>query len=87
MNLRRPKLGVIKEKCGFGSAITGVRWSADSLSNEATYVSFSNVTVADFGASAASDNGVTERDVIFPLRHCQQTMSHDEEVAGYHTRS
>ncbi len=31
------------------------------------YVSFSKVTDADFGASAASDDGVTEMDVIFPL--------------------
>jgi hypothetical protein len=31
------------------------------------YVSFSKVTAADFGASAASDEGVTEREVILPL--------------------
>lgn len=31
------------------------------------YVSFSKVTDADFGASTASDEGVTEIDVIFPL--------------------
>jgi hypothetical protein len=32
-----------------------------------THVSFSKVTDADFGASGASDEGVTEREVIFPL--------------------
>ena len=32
-----------------------------------TYVSFSNVTVALCGLSAASDVGVTEREVILPL--------------------
>ena len=31
------------------------------------YVSFSNVTVALCGLFSASDSGVTERDVIFPL--------------------
>ena len=35
-----------------------VRWS---------YVSFSNVTVADLGLSGASEAGVTEREVILPL--------------------
>ena len=68
MYLRGTKLGVIEEKSGFGSAVTWINMTAGSLSSEATYVSFSNVTVADFGASAASDDGVTERDVIFPLR-------------------
>ena len=33
-----------------------------------THVSFSNVTDADFDASAASDVGVTERVVIFPQK-------------------
>jgi hypothetical protein len=33
----------------------------------ATYVSFSNVTVADLAASAAPVSGVTEIEVILPL--------------------
>jgi len=37
-----------------------------------THVSFSKVTEADFAESAASDVGVTESDVIFPLRQGQQ---------------
>ena len=32
-----------------------------------SYVSFSNVTVADLGLSAASELGVTESDLILPL--------------------
>ena len=32
-----------------------------------TYVSFSNVTVADLGASEAPDSGVMDREVILPL--------------------
>ena len=32
-----------------------------------TNVSFSKVTVADFGLSDAPDSGVTDRDVILPL--------------------
>ena len=32
-----------------------------------TYVSFSKVTVADFGLSGASEAGVTDKEVILPL--------------------
>ena len=41
-----------------------------AVSAKNTYVSFSKVTVADFAASAASDEGVTEREVILPLVDC-----------------
>lgn len=34
---------------------------------DASYVSFSKVTVADLGELGASEVGVTEREVIFPL--------------------
>jgi hypothetical protein len=35
---------------------------------EVAYVSFSKVTVADLLASALPEEGVREREVIFPLR-------------------
>jgi hypothetical protein len=46
---------------------------AGSLNRAPAYVSFSNVTDADFGASAASEDGVTDREVIFPLRRMSVT--------------
>jgi hypothetical protein len=46
------------------------------------YVSFSKVTDADFAASAASDEGVTEREVILPLIDCQSLNGHKEEQNG-----
>lgn len=33
-------------------------------------VSFSKVTVADWGLEGSSDVGVTEREVILPLKGC-----------------
>lgn len=38
-----------------------------------TYVSFSKVTLADCSASAESEEGVTESDVIFPLKNALAT--------------
>lgn len=45
--------------------LMGCKLAKDDLS--VTHVSFSKVTVADFGLSAASEVGVTDREVIFPL--------------------
>ena len=47
------------------------------------YVSFSKVTAADFGASTASDDGVTERDVIFPLLYVSErgiTLTREQKL-------
>ncbi len=69
MDLRLSKLSAVEKQRGFGSPVALL----DSCSTfggawgEVTYVSFSNVTVADFWLSAAEDSGVTEIEVIFPL--------------------
>jgi hypothetical protein len=70
MNLRWTKLSIVEKKGRFGSAVTIVRILGNFTMIQ-SYVSFSKVTVADFGASAASDEGVTESDVIFPLQTTQ----------------
>jgi hypothetical protein len=43
------------------------------------YVSFSKVTAADFAASAASDEGVTEREVILPLMDVSIAVWHNHQ--------
>lgn len=70
MDLGRAKLSVVEQQGGFGSTVTIVRYVVD-CNRQHPYVSFSKVTVADCGASAASDEGVTEREVILPLTDCQ----------------
>lgn len=64
LHLGCSELGVVEEESGLGGS--GVVISMDSANGELgrTYVSFSNVTVADWVPSAP---GVTESEVIFPL--------------------
>lgn len=74
MDLRLAELSAIEEQCGFGGAIAvSDSWSLfRHYVTWTTYVSFSNVTVADLGLSAVEDSGVTEREVIFPLEKNKQ---------------
>ena len=74
MNLRGTELGIVEEKSSFGSAVVGISIDAGRLNSRTAHVSFSNVTDADLGASAASEDGVTEREVIFPLRRMSVKM-------------
>ena len=66
MDLGRAQLRIVKQQGRFGSTVTIVRY-VDDCDAQNAYVSFSKVTAADFGASAASDEGVTDREVILPL--------------------
>lgn len=67
MNLRGTQLGIVEEQGGFGGTVVRVSLMKNRMMAAPSYVSFSKLTDADFGASAASDDGVTEREFIFPL--------------------
>ena len=82
VDLRRAELGVVEEEGGLG----GTRCFQCQVSAfhilhvwelfiGGANVSFSKVTVADFGLSVASEVGVTEREVIFPLLVIVQSAS------------
>jgi hypothetical protein len=78
MDLGRAQLRVVKEQGRFGCTVTIVRYVVDCDAKNA-YVSFSNVTAADFGASAASDEGVTDREVILPLMDVSIAVWHNHQ--------
>ena len=61
-----PSCVLSRSKAVLAALLTIVRYVDDCDAKNA-YVSFSNVTAADCGASAASDEGVTDREVILPL--------------------
>ena len=68
LDLGRPELRAVEEESCLCSTIER---SANLLWNvvcDGTYVAFSKFTVADCGLSEASEAGVTEREVIFPLK-------------------
>jgi len=77
VDLGGAELGAIEKEGGFGSAGEEVSWNnfdgvGRRLGSQGwTYVSFSKVTVADLGLSGESEVGVTEREVIFPLKTCE----------------
>lgn len=76
----RLELGSCQVGCCQGEGQSSQLWKAsqrglgDWKKRRGTDVSFSNVTVALWGLSAASDAGVTERDVIFPLLHVNDRL-------------
>jgi hypothetical protein len=73
LHLRGAQLGFIKKKSSFGGP--AAREKSDIIAESDltraidadTHVSFSKVTVADFGAFSSAETGVTVKLVIFPL--------------------
>jgi hypothetical protein len=58
---------VLSRRRAVFAALEEYEYGSNQICSTLAHVSFSKVTVALFGLSAASDAGVTEREVIFPL--------------------
>jgi hypothetical protein len=69
MDLGFPELSVVEEERGLsGSEKLSVVCMVEAVVVDLTYDPFSKVTVADLVASASEDSGVTEMEVILPLK-------------------
>lgn len=62
-----PSWVLSRRRAVFAALKVSQRGKSSASSQKYSYVSFSKVTVALCGLFSASDAGVTERDVIFPL--------------------
>ena len=82
LHLRRSELGVVEKEGRLCSTARRER-NVHRERCDGSYVSFSKVTVADLGALGPSDVGVTEREVIFPLKSNRIDLQQDFQKCSF----